>query len=277
MGVWLDLRLGFALVVSVLGCSDDPPSFVPYRVDAAIECDPDAGRACEEGQVCLAGRCYAACASDLSCAQSEQCDEGVCVPRMRPRPDGGSTDGGPIDLCADVACASPTPACHPVNGMCVACLDRTQCATGNCDIARGVCRGGGAAPCSPCDTDVQCSDGATSVGSCTMLDETFERVCVPSCAGGAACPAGLSCDADTERCLPRVGTCTGFRAAVEGRSCTADEDCVPFGAAAAEGQCAGAVPPDMPGTCLQPCGLTSDCPSGLECMDGFCRMPPAMP
>jgi hypothetical protein len=260
-----------------IGCSDDPPSFGRVGIDAAVECDPDAGLACEAGEVCLVGRCYAACASDLACAQNEQCESGVCIPRTRPRPDGGSTDSGPTDLCADVTCETPTPVCHPVNGMCVACLDRTQCAAGNCDIARGVCRGGAAAACSPCDTDVQCSDGMTSVGSCTMLDATFERVCVPSCADGATCPTGLSCDPDTEQCLPRVGTCTGFRAAIDGRSCMADADCVPFGADAAPGQCDGVVPPDTPGTCLQPCGLTSDCPSGLECMDGFCGMPPMVP
>jgi hypothetical protein len=102
-------------------------------------------------------------------------------------------------------------------------------------------------------------------------------VCVPSCASGEACPTGLECDMGTGRCLPRVGSCSGFYAARQNRSCMADEDCVPFGSVAADGQCDGAAPPETPGTCRQPCGLESDCPSGYTCMDGFCRMPPPPP
>lgn len=285
------------------GCGDDPPSFEKERVDAAIECTSpgmggggagDAGPVpdgaamdaspppsaaegeeipCPAGQVCLQGRCYAGCANDLDCSQAEQCDEGVCTPRTRPRPDGGDPpDSGPSNPCEGVTCESPTPACHPVGGGCVSCLDISQCTPGNvCDVGRGVCRGFSPRPCSPCDTDVQCMDSAgVSVGSCTMLDDDFERVCVPSCTMAEDCPTGLECQ--DGRCLPRVGTCTGFLAAVEGRACSADDECVPFGSVAAEGQCemtttdAGTF-----GVCLQPCGVPTDCPAGTTCMDGFCR------
>lgn len=295
---WLD-GCAFALcLVVALGCGDDPPSFPRHRPDAAIECTPpridagpprdagplpdgavaiDAGPVlpempCPDGEVCLQGRCYPPCATDFDCAQTEQCDEGVCTPRTRPRPDAGPLDAGSTDPCDGVTCEGATPACHPVNGMCVACLSLSQCGVGElCDVSRGVCRMVTPQPCSPCDGDAQCS-GA----SCLMLDEDFERVCVVSCADGTACPTGLECEPGTNRCLPRVGSCTGYLAAVTSRSCLADEDCVPFGSAAAAGQCEGAIPPDTTGVCRQPCGLATDCPSDFTCTDGFCRPMPAM-
>ncbi len=288
MSKWLSL----AVLVPLLGCGGDVPSFPKVRRDSGVECtSPSAGGTggtdggmdagsveevpCPAGEVCLQGRCYPRCGSDLDCAQTEQCDDGVCVARTRERPDAGLPDSGPVDRCEGVDCASPTPACHPTTGECVACLDISQCTPGSvCDVARGVCRPFAPRACSPCDTDVQCMDpeGAT-VGSCVTLEGTggyFERVCVlTGCTDVDTCPTGLDCRDD--RCVPRVGTCTGFIAAIERRGCNADEECGPFGAPAAEGQCEGAGMDGGTGVCLQPCGLSTDCPDGMTCTDGFCR------
>lgn len=292
------LSLVFLLAAAPAGCGDDLPSFSKVEPDASIECtspavggvdggrDLDGGSVggaaaegeevpCPAGQVCLNHRCFDACTNDLGCSQAEQCDEGVCVPRTRPRPDGGMRDAGPTDPCEGVHCESPMPACHPQNGACVACLDISQCMVGDvCDVSRGVCRPFAPRPCSPCDTDAQCIDRAGGVvGSCVTLEAAFERVCVPSCAEDETCPTGLACQ--DGRCLPRVGTCTGFVAAIERRSCSADDDCVPFGSTAAEGQCDVPTPDGGAGTCLQPCGLATDCPADTTCMDGFCRPSPS--
>ena len=292
------LVAGFLAVV-VTACGEDAPSFPPVERDSGIQCstgtsggDVDAGPPvdgggmdagggatpreeipCPAGQVCLQGRCYAECTEDAQCSVGEMCSAGVCVARTRPRPDAGpEIDAGPEDPCEVIECEGATPVCHPVSGTCVSCSTTSECVPGNvCDVSRGTCRGFAPRPCSPCDTDVQCEDPGTgtSVGTCTMLEDDYERVCVPTCAEGETCPTGLTCE--DGRCLPRVGTCSGFVAAVERRACNADEDCVPFGSVAADGQCEGGGTDGGTGVCLQPCGLATDCPAGMTCTAGFCQ------
>jgi len=284
-------------VLFAAACSDDPPSFPEPATDAGIECtgplpgggggpsdggmDASAPREmilCPGTRVCLQGRCYPPCEGDQDCALTEMCSaSGVCVTRTEPRRDAGPMiDAGPADPCEGVECTSPTPSCHPITGECVECQSSSECVPGSvCDIGSGVCRTFAPGPCAPCDTDAQCTDPSTmmSVGTCTMLDADFERVCVPTCTMMGECPTGLACDTDRGLCLPQVGTCSGFYAATQDRMCTEDEDCVPFGSIAADGQCAGAVAGDggMPGTCRQPCGIPSHCPSGTTCIEGFCQ------
>jgi hypothetical protein len=198
-----------------------------------------------------------------------------------PRPDSSVPDTGPPDPCDGVMCEDGTT-CHPVSGTCVQCLG-PPCpgATPVCDVAFGACVAFNPRACAPCNVDGDCMDsGGMSFGDCVMREGAYEKVCVSTCSDSTECPPGLDCGADG-RCAPRVGSCTGFLAAVDMRSCTADSDCVPFGSTAADGQCAGVTMPadggmPMPGVCRQPCGIPSDCPTGTMCIGGFC-VPSAVP
>ncbi len=254
-------------------CSTASTAPTDGGMDAAASAGPD--MPCPTGRICLQGRCYAECSGNRDCAATEMCSAGACVERTAPRVDGGGVDGGPPNLCEGVTCESPM-ACHPQTGACVECLD-TPCpgATPVCNIAYGRCETFRPAVCAPCAMDADCMDSAgTSYGHCVMRDGSdFERVCIPDCVAGT-CAAGLSCT-PTDQCVPRVGSCTGYRAALELVGCNADTDCVPLGSVAAAGQCMGAVPaPDggmpTPGICREPCGLPTDCPPTTTCTAGFC-------
>lgn len=106
--------------------------------------------------------------------------------------------------------------------------------------------------------------------------EPIERVCVPRCADGMPCPSGFTCDAATMVCKPTLGSCTGFRAAVERRACSRDEDCPPAGATMREGlylgMCFAEVPDSGIQLCHQPCRIPADCPASFTCdtRRGFC-------
>jgi len=273
-------------------CSSDPPVFPPLEYDSGLECSSgstglDAGGdasgtttadlgPCPTGEVCLQGRGYAACMGDAQCSSTEMCIDGTCVPRTGPRPDSGPMDSGPTDPCAELACEAPE-VCHPRGVVCVQCLDGTTCSAGApvCDIAYGSCSTFQPRDCSPCNVDGDCTaTDSTDYGDCITRDGESERVCVRACSATSDCEPGLDCGSDG-RCAPRVGSCTGFIAAVDGKRCLEDAECVPLGSTPAVGQCAGigeaadgGMP--IPGTCRQPCGIPSDCPTATSCIGGFC-------
>jgi len=275
------------LALSLLSaCGSDPPTFPDVVYDSELECSDgepvDGGSGqdlgpCPAGQVCLQGRCYDECSGAAECAATEMCMDGRCIPRTMPRPDGGPMDTGPPNPCDGVMCEGGEM-CHPTGGVCVECLGMT-CAAGApiCDLASGTCTSFRPRFCSPCNVDGDCMDtmGGMNFGDCVMRDGDYERVCAPTCMDTTECAPGLDCGSDG-RCVPRVGSCTGFLAAVDMKSCMVDADCVPLGSTAAAGQCAGVMPPVMdggmptPGVCRQPCGIPSDCPTGTMCIGGFC-------
>ncbi|AKF05612.1 hypothetical protein [Sandaracinus amylolyticus] len=269
-----------AACAALAGCESSVPSFPPVTRDAGYECgDADGGSvACPSGEVCLQGFCYAQCSETRPCGPLEMCSaQGVCVASTTDA--GPPVDGGPPDPCETTTCSDPTPFCRA--GSCLACLEATGICPAPapvCDLARGSCvafDGGGGAICTACNMDADCTSVDPSLRCLTRsFPEPTERVCVPSCEGGAACPAGLECDAETLRCVPRFNySCTGFRASLAARACASDAECAPVGASAADGLFTGSCSEDgvRPGlTCHVPCGVDADCPAGT-CMTGFCR------
>lgn len=288
----LALSSAASAALLLIACSSDPPTFPPLEYDAGLECSSDTGGSdaggdasgstaadlgpCPTGEVCLQGRCYAACMGDAQCSAMEMCIDGTCVPRTGPTPDTGPMDSGPTDPCDAVDCTDPE-VCHPEGVLCVECLGAGACAAGApiCDLAYGSCSTFSPRECAPCNVDGDCvGPGSVGFGECQMRTGAFERVCVKACTDASECEPGLDCGSDG-RCAPRVGSCTGFIAAVDGKRCLADSECVPLGSTPAAGQCAGIAEVadggmPMPGTCRQPCGIPSDCPTATSCIGGFC-------
>jgi len=196
----------------------------------------------------------------------------VCVARVER--DAGMPDAAPPDPCDGVTCTDPTPYCRV--GVCVACENRDTCAA-LCDVARGVCTDPAPVTCAPCNIDAHCAGGAVAMTCVTRTAPgPAEQVCLPSCAGGP-CPSGFTCDASMV-CLPTLASCTGLRAAVTRRGCTApdtgDAECAPVGATTTSGLEIGACFDDtglgQPPTCHFPCGPVDPCPEGLTCGGTFC-------
>jgi hypothetical protein len=220
---------------------------------------------CATGEVCLQGHCYEGCGNDDDCTATEQCKSGVCVVRTTPRADMGPPDLGYIDPCASVTCSdSALPYCDSRAGTCVQCRTSEDCGLARpvCDIAMGVCRTFVPAQCAPCKLDVDCVDGIGTFDTrCLARTAPLERVCVAVCAGDGSCPQGTVCDVASNRCLPRIGSCTTFFAAWQRRDCSADAECAPLGATTSDYLWAGSC---LANVCSAPCGTAG---SSLECAD----------
>ena len=275
-------HLALIVLAFAAACGDDIPKFAELPKDSSVECtsaaagprdggggDAAAPLACPTGEVCLGGRCYPACDDNAQCADTQVCRDGVCVEGARP--DAGPSDAGTDampDPCEGVMCETPF-VCHP-SGTCVECLDRPDCgpAAPICDLAYGTCRAFVADEiCAPCNESLDCDGGRR----CATIAEANERVCLPPCDMGEACPAGFLCDSSAGVCMPRLGTCTSIRNAIGRKPCMRDDECVPLGAT---------VPPDIcrgedamagtPGVCVQLCGTSDQCTTGYSCSDGVC-------
>jgi hypothetical protein len=162
----------------------------------------------------------------------------------------------------DVMCTmAGLPVCHPATGTCVQCIDEDQCGGTSpiCDLARGSCTAFRGVPCAACNTDLDCMMG----GHCTTRSDPTERVCLLECMDPADCPAGLTCDMAAMRCVPRIGSCTSYDAAVVQRMCMDDAECVTIDETAAAGACMT--------TCRHPCGTMDQCPPMTTCDGSFCN------
>jgi hypothetical protein len=250
------------------GCAN-VPTFQQYGPDAAIECGSE-GLSCPSGEVCLEGHCYASCTT-TSCGPRESCVGGICIPLAGDAGVDGGRDAPPQDTppdpCIGVTCTAPTAVC--LGGSCVACtLTEGVCgaAAPICLVARNTCVAfGGGTSCQPCNMDVDCTGGAT----CEVLGVAApERVCLLPCGAGGVCGSGTVCDTTLNVCRPASGgTCYQQLAAQTGLTCTTDAECAPNGANADEGLFTGS----CSGTCRFPCGVGTDCLSGVCNVSGYCQ------
>lgn len=306
-------------VLLLVGCDESQTPPGPPDEDVARECVPaatptaeagagmdgGAALACDSGEVCIAGRCYAECTDDAQCGPREMCANGVCVRRVGPMPDAGGMDSGPGMPCDGVMCPDPE-VCHPLTGVCGACSEATVNAPDGtpgacpglqpiCDIANGRCVERMPRQCAPCNVNEECDPGDGSFnGECVTRDVMGfrEQVCLQICDDMMnPCPAGLDCSAG--HCQPFIGaSCTTWRQAVSRAACISDVDCNiansmgsgAFFTETCEGEMAAPIPdagmdpeagvPDAgnptPGTCVQPCSDSSECfdaAGGQMCLD----------
>ena len=228
--------------------------------------DDDCDGEIDEGDLCPGGRCLD-CTCVSPCGSEEfPCPPGRVCDRSFADPEAGITGLCVPGLCADVTCTDGE-VCDPATGMCRdLCMDLT-CATGRvCVRGRCVednCYGRG------CPPGERCRDGACDADPCvgmTCASGEFCRdgACVRACA--TPCEHGETC---------RDGTCVADPC---GGRCSATQSC--SGGACVDDRCA---PPCGRGrvcrstVCVDdPCSGI-DCPTGTECAEGSCGVPPSGP
>lgn len=307
----------FMLLAAACGESRTAPP--PPNQNLALECVPEGGDemdgdvvvpdggatfGCSADEICIQGRCHAACVDDGDCGPREMCaPSGACV-RGPGTPDEDATvptpDAGPTDPCDGVVCDG-LEVCHPPTRECVECNEASLllprgsagvCAAAPiCDIANGDCVATNPRSCQPCNLAADCMSAGGFAGACTVRQvmDVREQVCLVACADTEPrCPTGLECDDALSLCVPTAGaSCTSWLTGTTSASCFTDEDCNARGASAAffPGACVGETPatvpdagsatidggPGTPGACRQPCGVDAECATvGHTCQgDGF--------
>lgn len=297
------IRVLAVLVLAAAGCKGDDASLNPWSGDVSPPPDPgadeDIGLAdvarsdvadcpepgCLPGFVCIDGACEPGCRFDLDCPEGQH-----CLPESLPY--GFCAECAQDDHCwtghclagqcrigcmrqEDCAALHDAPVCDPVNGVCVGCIDRNDCAPGHLCLRSNCvpgCTGDDGCPnplfcdpdasehgtCVPCAQDVHCTGGRRCldhrcVFDCGTISCPFDRPrCVPETGACVEC-------IDSSHCLPSQ-VCLG-NVCLPG--CLRDEDC-------GEGLvCTGG----SPGRCVG-CETEADCPDGAACVLDQCVLDP---
>ncbi len=152
------------------------------------------------------------CSSDAECQSGFKCDREnrACV------------------CTGDDAC--PTGQfCNAFTGLCVTtvpgCTSDAVCKQGEyCDRALRSCKTQ-TPVCGKCKTDNEC--GATSKCAANPSFPSAGTFCSPTCGSGGACPAGLTCSASANLCVPQQGACGVTNICVPDTLavCAKDSDC----------------------------------------------------
>ena len=208
------------------------------------------------------------CGSDDDCPPTGRCQGEVCVSRA---------------ACDSVDACSDGEVCNSCLGRCEAfvadtprvCVEDQNCLIDQfCDTCRSVCRQL-AAPCEPCEEDVQCGEA----GDLCLDLRRGDRVCGQACADVTDCPRGFACEAvqaGVQQCVPRSGDCASPGECEDHDDCPLGEQCGPLLSCVpgcTEGTCPNEQVCDA-GACKPPCAADADCPQGAECTpDGLCRVP----
>lgn len=112
----------------------------------------------------------------------------------------------------------------------------------------GLCKQG----CAVIDQDCACASGD---GQCSIDCADFSRDsdCPANCGADGICAVGQCPRADGD-CVSETGLCTAATQC-QGRQCVNDAQ-------------------NKETYCSRPCGQTSECQSGMQCVSGACRIPP---
>lgn len=203
---------------------------------------------CTAGVTCTSGLCQPAtptCATwRQSCTTSSCCSGLTCQ--------SGACDYPNVCRTTGASCSTTAPCCAGLT-----------CSTGICRAPTTSCRLAG----QPCATGSCCAGLTCTVGVCTLSGATTCRGAGTSCSAASPCCVGLSCISGL--CQSPQTTCEGDPCSVgagAGGCCSSAPYCgSPFvgGAKKCRTSCSAAA---------QVCATLSDCCSGLNCLQGYCRV-----
>lgn len=219
---------------------------------------PDCGTpGCLPGFVCVGGACEPGCRVDGDCPEDQH-----CMPESLPH--GFCAECALGEHCWTGRCVEgqcrlgcllqddcfglpDAPVCDPINGVCVGCVDLSDCAPGHLCL-RGTCVPGCTAD-DGCPDPLRCDASAGTHGACVLCVRDDHCPEGQRCLDGGRC--GFDCDAiqcpfDRPRCVPETGACVEC---VDGTHCGAVEVC-------------------LGGTCVPGCLRDDDCGEGLVCTGG---------
>ena len=149
-----------------------PPGFACSSASGL--CLPDIDTICEAGAIVKTDACGNVLETVETCAPSEQCEGGTCVPKCVPSCGTAS--------CGDDGCG----------GSCGSCGPAETCAEGACAVPGNVCDACSSA--APCGTALSCREWGAYPGV------TF---CAEPCQPGT-CPGGFACSVSSGFCLPEI-------------------------------------------------------------------------
>jgi len=270
------------------GSSEDVSEVRPdgFRCTTAEECD--------DGNSCTADSCdpgSGACLNqavpdDVPCDDDgDPCTLDICFGGVCTHPvgtgccsvPGDCEDGNPCttDDCVDGWCANVAlPDCCARDADCMWADHLWECDTG-----AGTCY---EPPengfCESCSTRADCGDGGTESDDYCTTYMSGDRGCSKDCLDDLDCPGASYCWSPATRelcgageagcmCVSRFNSCAGYERfgtwCIVGlggdeycRSCTGCGDFV----------CRS-------GGCTAACGVPHDCPTGWDCVEGFCASP----
>jgi len=238
-----------------------------------LECqgNPDAcadGK-CPDGSPCLVSACAAAeCSVPLTCLSAGEgdadsycttdgcqadadCPSGYyCGVTRDPREICG-TNKGNNGLCGETTAPCVEPGQLAAEGL----VEGSVCALRNTCLKR--------TPCSPCETDLDCSMGEGQ--RCVALSGG-EKVCARSCNSNADCDPDYACNANA--CTPRFGACRGQGNFCE--PCQDDTDCGGPETRKACGSLSGSQRACFDFGTAVPCTTDANCPTSPSSRHGEC-------
>jgi hypothetical protein len=241
-----------------------------WPVACSSSADCASGEVCGADNECHAGSCELwGCSDGFVCSGSDTC---VAAPGSGGGGTGGAGAGGAggeggagggadvvycgnPDDCGPAEFCAPDGTCQPGDCSFDGCIDGFFCNTlpespvcdrldsngcgedADCNTADGyLCVSGQCtAPADLCTDQTQCASGSVCA----------EGKCVPSCAGGGACPSDFTCTSPLELCNGAV------------TACTITDDCGGFDSVCVDGACVAR-------------SLDGTCPTGFAWVDNGC-------
>lgn len=284
------LILGSSLLLSLSGCTCTAPGSCTTQSDCvdpnAPKCDEQNGvcvacvldEHCQAGFVCLNGACAPGCSpDDQRCGPSMVCAPGVgCVECAV------DAQCGAGEVCTNNACVPGCSAMNPncpqglvcdtVAGVCVECLDHTQCPSAPLTVCNPLTH-----TCVQCAANTDCRDPSRPVcqpttHTCVGCNTTAD------CASGVCqnntcvqCTSDAQCGGTTPRCNQATNTCVSCLPGATdncptGQYCRPDFRCeqgCKTGADCPSGVC-------LPDHSCQACTADSQCAAGKVCQNGVC-------
>lgn len=173
----------------------------------------DNGDACDGVETCSSGMCLVGSAPN--CDDNKPCTTDVCLPASgcsnTPNTAASCTDGDlcTVDVCLlDGSCESTPLDCSSLD---------TQCMSGVCDPADGVCKQQSVNEGQLCNDQNQCTTEQCQSGVCTVVTST-------QCPALTQCQESVSCDAQTGNCVV-VNKQQGVACNADNSACTPNDFC----------------------------------------------------